>query len=50
MYGTIAAKKVAVEAQLEKLVETPARIKSLAGWDWIRESVNGLPEFNMALQ
>jgi hypothetical protein len=49
VYGTIAAKKAAVEAQLEKLVKTPDRIKSLAGWDWIRESVSGLSEFNMAL-
>jgi hypothetical protein len=47
--GTIAAKKAAVEAQLAKLVKRPDRIKSLAGWGWIRESVSDLPEFNMAL-
>jgi len=49
VYGTIAAKKIAVEAQLEKLAQMPTKIESLAGWDWIRESVSGLPEFNMAL-
>ena len=50
VYGTIAAKKAAVVAELEKLAKTPDRIKSLAGWDWIRKSVNRLPELNMALQ
>jgi transposase len=49
VYGTIAAKKVAVEAQLEKLVKAPARVESLAGWNWIRKSVSRLPEFNMAV-
>jgi transposase len=49
VYGTIAAKKLAVEAELEKLAKAPARIKSLAGWNWIRESVSRLPELNMAL-
>lgn len=48
VYGTIAAKKAAVEAELKKLVKTPARIKSLAGWNWIRESVTSLPELTMA--
>lgn len=50
VYGTIAAKKTAVEAELEKLAAAPARIKSLAGWDWIRESVSRLPKFNMTFQ
>lgn len=50
VYGTIAAKKAAVEAELKKLVETPARIKSLAGWNWIRESVIRVPALNMALE
>ena len=48
VYGTIAAKKVAVEAELEKLTAALDRVKSLAGWDWIRQSVSGLPESNMA--
>ena len=50
VYGTIAAKKVATEAELEKLAAEPDRVKSLAGWDWIRQSVNGLSESNMAFQ
>lgn len=49
VYGKIAAKREAVEAELEKLAQTPARIRSLAGWDWIRKSVSRLPEFNMVL-
>jgi transposase len=50
VYGTIAAKKKAVEAKLAELAKEPERVKSLAGWDWIRESVSGLPESHMALQ
>jgi hypothetical protein len=50
LYGTIAAKKEAVEAELEKLAAAPDRVKRLAGWDWIRQSVSGLPESNMAFQ
>jgi len=50
VYGTIAAKKAAAEAELRKLAAAPDRIKSLAGWDWIRQSVSGLLASNMALQ
>jgi len=49
VYGTIAAKKEAVEAELDELAKTPGRIKSLAGWDWICQSVSGPREANMAL-
>ena len=49
VYGTIEAKKKAVEAALEKLAAAPDKVKSLAGWDWIRRSVRGLPGSNMAL-
>ena len=49
VYGTIAAKKEAVESELDKLAKTPERIKSLAGWDWICQSVSSLREANMAL-
>lgn len=48
--GTIAAKQEAVEAELEKLAAAPDRVISLAGWDWIRQSVSDLPESNMALK
>ena len=42
VYGTIDAKKAAIEAELEMLAAAPERLKSLAGWNWIRESVNSL--------
>lgn len=42
VYDTIDAKKDAIEAELERLAAAPERLKSLAGWDWIRESVNSL--------
>lgn len=41
-YDTMDAKKAAIAAELDMLAATPGRLKSLAGWDWIRESVNGL--------
>ena len=46
VYGTIAAKKEAVEAELRELVAAPDKISSLAGWDWIRQSVSGLWQVN----
>lgn len=46
VYGTIEAKKRAIEAELEKLAAAPNSVKSLAGWDWIRQSVNGLSSSN----
>ena len=39
VYGTIAAKKAAVEVELEKLANDPETVKSLAGWAWINRSV-----------
>lgn len=42
VYDTIDAKKHAIETELEMLAAVPERLKSLAGWDWIRESVNSL--------
>ena len=50
VYGTIAAKKAAVEAALETLAEDPEKVKRLTGWQWIRESVEALADSNMALQ
>ena len=50
VYGTIAAKQEAVEAKLEKLAAAHDRVISLAGWDWIRQSVSDLPESNMMVQ
>lgn len=48
VYGTLMAKKNAIELELEKLASQPERVKSLAGWDWIRESVKNLPTPTMA--
>ncbi len=42
VYATLAAKKAAVETELEKLAAAPDKIKSLAGWEWIRRSVESL--------
>jgi len=50
VYGTIAAKKTAVEVELKVLASTPDKIRSLAGWDWIRQSVAGLRCSDTVLQ
>jgi hypothetical protein len=50
VYGTIAAKKTVVEAELRKLRAAPDTIRSLAGWDWIRQSVAGLWQVNTVSQ
>lgn len=50
VYDTIEAKKRAIEAELEKLVAAPDSVKSLAGWDWIRQSVKDLPSQNTVFQ
>jgi hypothetical protein len=50
VYGTIAAKKAAIEAELMALASAPAKITSLTGWDWIRQSVAGLPQSNTVFQ
>ena len=42
VYGSLAAKCKAVEAELQVLAADPERVKSLAGWDWIRESILAL--------
>lgn len=50
VYGTMDAKKAAIEAELEKLAAAPDRVKSLAGWDWIRQSVNAVLPPNTVFQ
>jgi transposase len=49
-YDTMDAKKDAIEAELEMLAAAPERLKSLAGWHWIRESVNSLSSPNTVFQ
>ena len=39
VYGTLTAKKAAIEAELRAMASAPDKIRSLAGWDWIRQSV-----------
>ena len=39
VYGSIERKKEAVEDELQQLVLNPGRVRSLAGWDWLREAV-----------
>ncbi len=48
VYGSIAAKQQAVEAELEQLAQNPERVKSLTGWDWIHQSLNLLDELSVA--
>lgn len=40
VYATIADKQKAVEEFLKALSDAPERIKKLAGWGWIRETVS----------
>jgi len=49
VYGTLAAKKAAVEAELERLAAAPEQVRQLAGWDWIQQSVENLLIPNMAV-
>lgn len=49
-YGTMAAKKATIEAELRALASAPDKIRSLAGWDWIRQSVAGLWQSNTVFQ
>lgn len=49
VYGQLATKKVAIEAELAQLAANPDQVKSLAGWDWIRQSVEALSISNTAL-
>ena len=48
VYGTIVVKKQAVEVELRELSAAPEKVISLAGWDWIRQSVSGLWHINAA--
>lgn len=44
VYGTLEAKREAVERALHELNASPDRIQRLAGWPWIREALAGLSE------
>ena len=44
VYGTIEAKREAVEQELRELNASPDRIQRLTGWAWIREALVELSE------
>lgn len=46
VYGTIAKKREAVERELTILVANPDRVKRLAGWQWIHDSISTLEQHN----
>lgn len=48
VYATLDDKVAAVEAELAKLEADPARVRSLAGWDWIDAAVEQLPPAHAA--
>jgi transposase len=49
VYGELELKKAAIETELAQLATDPAKVKSLAGWEWIRQSVEALSIPNTAL-
>jgi hypothetical protein len=42
-YDDIEHKKAAVEVELKVLAADPAKVRSLAGWDWITNACQALP-------
>ncbi len=44
VYGTLEAKREAVERALNDLNASPERIRRLAGWAWIRDALTGVFE------
>ena len=44
VYGSIEEKVEAVNACLRRLESDPSRVKSLAGWEWIKRNVQALSE------
>nr|BAL53486.1 transposase [uncultured Chloroflexota bacterium] len=50
LYRTLAEKQAAIEAELKELAANPEKVKSLAGWDWIRQSLAGLQQDNTVFQ
>ena len=48
VYVSIEEKMEAVEAYLRRLESDPDRVRSLTGWDWIEEAVQGLPSCHAA--
>jgi hypothetical protein len=42
VYGQLAAKQAAVEAELQRLAAAPEQVKQLAGWRWICAALTNL--------
>ena len=42
VYGTLAAKRVAIEHELRLLAAHPEKVRSLTGWRWIIDALNDL--------
>jgi len=42
VYGTVANKQQAIEKELKKLADNPDAVKSIAGWQWIQDSLSAL--------
>ena len=49
VYGDIDKKKAAIERELQQLAAAPEKVKSLAGWTWIQQTVDSLSNPIMAL-
>lgn len=45
-YGSLEAKKAAVEAELKRLAADPEKVKRLAGWEWILGAMATIPGSN----
>jgi transposase len=43
VWGTVEAKVAAVDTLLQDLARSPERVRRLAGWAWIQESLSSLP-------
>ena len=43
VYSSIEDKVEAVEAFLTELESDPDRVRTLCGWDWIEEAIQGFP-------
>jgi len=44
VYGAVAKKREAVERELKILADNPENVKSLAGWQWIHDSISTLEQ------
>ena len=42
VYGMVANKQQAVERELRKLADNPDAVKSIAGWQWVQDSIFSL--------